>query len=235
MADILPRKFYRLTGLHNVFKATNNIYNTASLQLASQFSGKINEHTILFLTADTQDAGKKVVANNHNGTEDVLLYESFTMIWARGAIYAVDKKTVKEVTYDKTSLAFTISYTDGSSRKITTTAMGFTAGDNIDIDDDNVISALGYLFDDKNNFIINPDENYANGQSNAVITGVYPNVGDKNLLLVTGCGTSNAVRKNAFSVDNKGTAKVKTDVVLDTGQKLSEIHNVVDSDWAFIG
>lgn len=236
MTDILPRKFYRLSGLHNVFSLSNNIYNTSNLVLSSEYKTTIDEHTILFLTADSTDAEKKVTTNNFDGKEDVLLYNNMTMIWARGNLYAIEQKTVKNVTYDKDSLAFFIEYSDGTEKRIVTSAMGFTAGDNIDIDNNNIISAIGYFFDEKNNFVINPDENSANGQTNAFITGVYPNVGDKTALMIVGAGTSNGSRSNAFSVNKSGIVTAKSDVILSDNEcKLSEMHAVTDSDWAFIG
>ena len=240
MADnpILPRKFYRITGLHNVFTVTDNIYNINTLSLSTFYKSRVNEHTILFLTADAEDAGKKVSIASADGTEDVLLYENMTMIWGRGGIYAIENKTVKNVYDDKNNLTFTIKYTDGTENQIVTSALGYTSGDNINIDENNVISALGYLFDDKNNFVINPNANSANGQTGAVIAGVYPYTGDKNDLLIIGAGESNMSRSNAFTVNKTGTVTAKTDVVASANgnnYKLSDIHEVYDSDWAFIG
>lgn len=240
MADnpILPRKFYRITGLHNVFTVTDNIYNINTFSLSTFYKSRVNEHTILFLTADAEDAGKKVPTASADGTEDVLLYENMTMIWGRGGIYAIENKTVKNVYYDKNNLTFTIKYTDGTENQIVTSALGYTGGDNINIDENNVISALGYLFDDKNNFVINPNANSANGQTGAVIAGVYPYTGDKNDLLIIGAGESNMSRSNALTVNKTGTVTAKTDVVASANgnnYKLSDIHEVYDSDWAFIG
>ena len=238
MADILPRKFYRITGLHNVFAANNNIYDTSKLSLASQYTTTVNEHTILFLTADAADEGKYISVNSVDGIEDLCLYENMTMIWARGAIYAVEQKTVKNVNYSKNDLAFTIVYTDGTTKSIVTSALGFTAGDNIDIDDNNVISAIGYFFDNDNNFITNPESNSANGQTNALITGTFSNTGDKNAAFLIGCGTSLTSKDNAFSVSKSGTVTTKTDFIATANganYKLSDIHSVQDSDWAYIG
>lgn len=238
MADILPRKFYRITGLHNVFAASSNIYDTSKLSLASQYTTTVNEHTILFLTADATDNGKYIAVDSADGIEDLCLYENMTMIWARGAIYAVEQKTVKNVNYSKNDLAFTIVYTDGTTKSIVTSALGFTAGENIEIDDDNTISAIGYFFDDDNNFITNPESNSATGQTNALIAGTFPNTGDKNAAFLIGCGTSLISKDNAFSVTKSGTVTTKTDVIATANganYKLSDIHSVQDSDWAYIG
>ena len=79
MAELL-RKFYKITGLHNVFELTNGqYYSTNSFidTFQSAYNQKINEHTVLFITCDEQDEDKYVYTHG-----DLLFFDCLFELFA---------------------------------------------------------------------------------------------------------------------------------------------------------
>ena len=247
MAELL-RKFYKITGLHNVFELTNGqYYSTNSFidTFQSAYNQKINEHTVLFITCDEQDEDKYVYTySNEQSTELYKLKAGTTIIWARNSCYAISTTGVRNVDYDAKKNAFIIEYDNGSVKELKTPSLVYTGGTNIEISN-NSISALGYFYDsDQENFIEgvnNPDtsvdarnshvegiDNYANGIAQH-ISGMYA-VPNENDLFVVGNG-DDVKRSNAFSVDSSGIANALLDVIAGENNKLSDLHNITDDDW----
>lgn len=255
----LYRKFYKIEGLHNIFTTTTVsgkvVYNMNSSDFTpdfiSTYGSKINEHTILFITCDSDDVNRYINVCTKDTTELRVLSNCSTLIWARGDFYAISSKCAQKISYSDSSKQFTITYTDGSVQNIKTGALGYSAGTNININSSNVISAKGYYFNESNgNFFENQDintpsntnknisfahieglENYANGDAQHVC-GRYA-LPYEDSLFVVGNGEADS-RSNAMTVSKNGTIEASNDVIVDDVH-LSDLHLAHNDDWAIIG
>ena len=102
---MLKRKFYRLSCLSDIFKITDNVFETSvdgtggfTDSFYKEYQDKIDEHTLLYITATEEDAGKTIKLNSeYNGKTTVLthvLRACDTLIWVRGKVYCISTKTV---------------------------------------------------------------------------------------------------------------------------------------------
>lgn len=273
MADTTSRKFYRLYGLSDIFETyvINDItyYNTSVDGFLTSFSqeylGKIDAHTILFITANPTDAGRKVVIRSQykeyetdddyqEHEFDRVLDEGDTMIWIRGALYGVSTNAVVGVAFDSDTQELVITFKDGTTSRISNGVLGLTAVHPIYIDSDNQIGVKGFYFDDDSNFVENQDNNSAlAGVKNTHVEGVgnrstadfqhiqgkYAKT-DKNSIFIIGGGTKNNPY-NLFVVGFDGVAHAISDITAgdendqDNYYKLSDIHSVIDEDWVLGG
>lgn len=108
------KKFALVEGLHNIFSKTDNIYDTTVLKDA--IGTEIGENTIVFIIADSTDAGSSV------GTYSVELNDTF--IWAKGSIFSIYKS-------DAVTNTWRPVYINNTS--INDTALNITAGTDISI------------------------------------------------------------------------------------------------------
>lgn len=266
---MLKRKFYRLSCLSDIFKITNNVFETSvdgtggfTDSFYQEYKDKIDEHTLLYITATEEDAGKTIKLNSeYNGKTTVLthvLRACDTLIWVRGKVYCISTKTVISVVYNEKKSTIDVYYSDGTSESIKITSekdFTYTAGTNIIISNENVISALGYLFDERNNFVEYPDVNYAlKSVSGSHVEG-YHNIAntdyqhvsgkfaklDSNKIFIVGFGEDDDHRDNLFTISKMGDVYVKNDVTCsgisdeEPYYRLQDIHSCIDEDWVIIG
>lgn len=254
----LFRKYYKITGLHNVFEydETSKVFFTDYANFTTRFvesyGNLINEHTTLFITCDASDEGYYVQAkDDDNNIVQYKLHPADTLIWARNDVYCVSSKGVTDIDYDSINRKFTIIYSDGTTQEIVAAVMGYSAGDNINISADNLISALGYTYEETGkNFLLgsnsantNTTNAFVTGTGNIAVSdsqlvcGTYNNT-DSDKTVIVGIGTIKA-RKNGVTIDKTGVIYSATDVTAgnedsNPSYKLSDIHNVVDDDWVII-
>lgn len=253
--SINARKFYKVKGVHSIFNAHDDTYQTAVSDMKQDVTevaqGYITEHTLLFITADDTDDGKKVMACSINQTPVISVGELRTIhtndsfMWARGTVFFISGRSITEIT--KSDGKLNVKYSDNTVDDILLTDIELTEGRNISIDN-NTISALGYSYDSSHNFIASTvdddsegnavlagvDHAFVSGRGNtaksddSVVMGAYASVTTDTAFAV-GHGTS-TTPDNVFDITNTGVGHFKSDVEI-TGHKLSEIHSVVDSDW----
>ena len=219
----------------------------------------IDEHTILFITASVEDEGNYVdVFVKQEGEEDIVLpkylYKGDTMVWSRGDLYCVSSKSVASLSFDPDTRFLVINYSDGTREEIKQGVLGYTGETPITVNGDNKIGILSHSYDpESKNFIENPDENFVDsGVTNSHIEGVqnistvsYQHIEgkyslpDDSAVFIIGNGDENT-RYNVFTVGFDGTVHASTDVTAggektNPDYKLSDIHSVLNKDWAFIG
>lgn len=266
---MLKRKFYRLSCLSDIFKITDNIFETSvdgtggfTDSFYQEYKDKIDEHTLLYITATEEDAGKTIKLNSeYNGKTTVLthvLRACDTLIWVRGKVYCISTKTVISVVYNEKKSTIDVYYSDGTSESIKITSekdFTYTAGTNIIISNENVISALGYLFDERKNFVEYPDVNYAIEAVTGTHVEGYHNISntdyqhvsgkfaklDSNKIFIVGFGKDDDHRDNLFTISKMGDVYVKNDVTCsgfsdeEPDYRLQDIHSCLDEDWVIIG
>lgn len=265
---MLKRKFYRLSCLSDIFKITDNVFETSvdgtdgfTDSFYKEYKDKIDEHTLLYITATEADTGKTIKLNSeYNGKTTVLthvLRACDTLIWVRGKVYCISTKSVTSVVFNEKKSTIDVYYSDGTSESINITPEkdSYTAGTNIIINNDNVISALGYLFDERNNFVEYPDVNYAleavtgthiEGYHNIAntdyqhVSGKYAKL-DSDKIFIVGFGKDDDHRDNVFTISKMGVVYVKNDVTCsgfsgeEPDYRLQDIHSCLDEDWVIIG
>lgn len=267
---MLKRKFYRLSCLSDIFKIKDNVFETSvdgtggfTDSFYKEYKDKIDEHTLLYITATEADAGKTIKLNSeYNGKTTVLthvLRACDTMVWVRGKIYCISTKTVISIVFNEKKSTLDVYYSDGTSEsiKISTSGGGstYTAGTNVIISNNNVISTLGYLFDERNNFVENPDVNYAIKSVNGAHIEGYHNIAntdyqhvsgkyaklDSDKIFIVGFGKDDKNRDNMFTISKTGEVYVKNDVTCsgisdeEPDYRLQDIHSCFDEDWVIIG
>lgn len=266
---MLKRKFYRLSCLSDIFKITDNVFETSvdgtggfTDSFYQEYKDKIDEHTLLYITATEEDAGKTIKLNSeYKGKTTVLthvLRACDTLIWVRGKVYCISTKTVISVVFNEKKSTIDVYYSDGTSESIKIASekdFTYTAGTNIIISNENVISALGYLFDERNNFVEYPDVNYAlKSVSGSHVEG-YHNISntdyqhvsgkfaklDSDKIFIVGFGKDDDSRDNLFTISKMGVVYVKKDVTCsgfsdeEPVYRLQDIHSCIDEDWVIIG
>lgn len=266
---MLKRKFYRLSCLSDIFKIKDNVFETSvdgtggfTDSFYKEYKDKIDEHTLLYITATEADAGKTIKLNSeYNGKTTVLthvLRACDTMVWVRGKVYCISTKTVISVVFNEKKSTIDVYYSDGTSESIKVISekdSTYTAGTNIIISNENVISALGYLFDERKNFVEYPDVNYAlkavtgthvEGYHNIAntdyqhVSGKYAKL-DSDKIFIVGFGKDDDHRDNLFTISKIGVVYVKNDVTCsgfsdeEPDYRLQDIHSCFDEDWVIIG
>ena len=266
---MLKRKFYRLSCLSDIFKITDNVFETSvdgtggfTDSFYNEYKDKIDEHTLLYITATEEDAGKTIKLNSeYNGKTTVLthvLRACDTLIWVRGKVYCISTKSVTSVVFNEKKSTIDVYYSDGTSESIKITSekdFTYTAGKNVTISNENVISALGYLFDERKNFVEYPDVNYAlKSVSGSHVEG-YHNISntdyqhvsgkfaklDSDKIFIVGFGKDDDQRENLFTISKMGVVYVKNDVTCsgysdeEPDYRLQDIHSCLDEDWVIIG
>ena len=244
----LARKFYKLDGLHNIFQLTTEgdkqVYDTsvAGFTPSEEYGvSQVDEHTILFITCSTEDAGKyvRVFAKDLSDPNDVQLTQlehlislGDTMIWSRGAVYCVTTQSVTGIYFEDNALH--VQYSDGYEDTITQGALGYEGLEPIFIDTTGEGTFIGihshsYNTTDKN-FIENPNDNngvengvtYAHVEgSNNTATASYQHIMGKyaestaDLIFAIGNGNqtgNTTTHYNVFSVSFDGIAHALADV-----------------------
>ena len=267
---MLKRKFYRLSCLSDIFKITDNVFETSvdgtggfTDSFYQEYKDKIDEHTLLYITATEADSGKTIKLNSeYNGKTTVLthvLRACDTLIWVRGKVYCISTKTVISVVFNEKKSTIDVHYSDGTSESIKiSTAQGgstYTAGTNVTISNENVISVFGFYSDERNNFVENPDVNYAlksvsgshvEGYHNISntdyqhVSGKYAKL-DSDKIFIVGFGKDDDHRDNLFTISKMGVVYVKNDVTCsgfsdeEPDYRLQDIHSCLDEDWVIIG
>ena len=267
---MLKRKFYRLSCLSDIFKITDNVFETSvdgtggfTDSFYQEYKDKIDEHTLLYITATEADAGKTIMLNSeYNGKTTVLthvLRACDTLIWVRGKVHCISTKTVISVVFNEKKSTLHVHYSDGTSEsiKISTSQGGstYTAGKNVTISNDNVISVFGFYSDERNNFVENPDVNYAlksvsgshvEGYHNISntdyqhVSGKYAKL-DSDKIFIVGFGKDDDNRDNVFTISKSGIVYVKNDVTCSgfsdekPDYRLQDIHSCLDEAWVIIG
>ena len=267
---MLKRKFYRLSCLSDIFKITDNVFETSvdgtggfTDSFYNEYKDKIDEHTLLYITATEEDTGKTIKLNSeYNGKTTVLthvLHACDTLVWVRGKVYCISTKSVISVVFNEKKSTIDVYYSDGTSEsiKIITSENGFTytAGKNVTISNDNVISVFGFYSDERNNFVENPDVNYAfksvsgshvEGYRNISntdyqhVSGKYAKL-DSDKIFIVGFGEDDDHRDNLFTISKTGIVYVKKDVTCsgfsdeEPVYRLQDIHSCLDEDWVIIG
>ena len=267
---MLKRKFYRLSCLSDIFKITDNVFETSvdgtggfTDSFYQEYKDKIDEHTLLYITATEADSGKTIkLSSEYNSKTTVLthvLRACDTMIWVRGKVYCISTKTVISVVFNEKKSTLDVHYSDGTSEsiKISTSQGGstYTAGKNVTISNDNVISVFGFYSDERNNFVENPDVNYAlksvsgshvEGYHNISntdyqhVSGKYAKL-DSDKIFIVGFGNDDDSRDNMFTISKTGDVYVKNDVTCsgfsdeEPDYRLQDIHSCFNDDWVVIG
>ena len=265
---MLKRKFYRLSCLSDIFKITDNVFETSvdgmggfTDSFYNEYKDKIDEHTLLYITATEEDAGKTIKLNSeYNGKNTVLthvLRACDTLIWVRGKVYCISTKSVTSVVFNEKKSTIDVYYSDGTSESIKVISekdSTYTAGTNIIISNDNVISVFGFYSDERNNFVENPKVNSAfKSVSGAHVEG-YHNIANTNYqhvsgkyakldsdkIFIVGFGTDDDHRDNMFTISKTGIVYVKNDVTCSGSDKepdyrLQDIHSCFNDDWVVIG
>lgn len=275
------KKFYKIYGLNYIFNTytesagANNIeiYDTSTdgfvYDLEANGITNIDEHTILFITANINDEGKyvKIYSHEKEAVDGVLedknvtfykkmVHNGDTMIWARGDLYGISTKCVTGISVDD-NWNIIVKNSDGTDNiiKSSDSKIGYVGSAPVKVEG-NTISLDGLYYDEKGNFIVNDYVNevfYADANiSNTLVTG-FKNVayadfqqvfgkysaGDSKAIFIVGGGESDTERFNLFTINFDGVVYAKTDVTCggtkeSPDYKLSDIHSVLDVDWAYI-
>ena len=278
------RKFYKINSLYDVFKEVveddKTVYKTSlsgdstgcfTAEFLEQYSEKIDEHTILFITAADKDEGRfvKIVPKNVVDDDDLPPYEDSdpllhelkqgdTMIWARGDLYSVSTKSVREIKRDETdNTKLIITYSDGTVETIIPNPqLPYTGTYPVNVDADRNISLQDISIEQSSrNIIFNTDANnlaatgvkYAHIEgNNNTATANYQHIEGKyadaqnTYAFIIGDGNATSGASNLFVIRFDGYVFTKSDFVaggtIDNPlYKLSDIHSVLEVDWAFIG
>lgn len=149
MSDTVERyrKFCKIVGLHSIFDV-HSIYNELkkdydTFYKTSQLDkDKINtynesnqlpitKNTIIFITADSNDNGNKIVISTDeldeegNKIKDIettrTLSEFDTMLWVNGSIYSLSQKNVKTIFFNEDTNKLDIIYSDDYTQSIDVT------------------------------------------------------------------------------------------------------------------
>lgn len=263
------RKFYKLYSLDGVFihdtSSGNDVYDTSVNGFESDFltdyNGKIDEHTILFISVSQEDVGRYVYTVSREYDDDEytdtphlhILNLGDTMVWARGNIYCVSTKSILDISFDENTNKLHVEYSDGTSQDIGKGAVGYSGIYPVKVDGME-ISLENILFDEDGNFILNSDDNDMDSDLNNVhvegtgnyasasyqhIEGKYAEV-DGKYIFVIGYGQDDNNRYNLFTIDFEGTIFSPKDVIAGGTQenpnfRLSDIHSVLDVDWSYFG
>ena len=182
----------------------------------------------------------------------IVLHKGDTMIWARGNLYSISSiNHVNSVTLDKNN-NIVIENSDGTMNVISPvdSKLGYTGIYPIVVEDSK-IALKGITIDEKNNVIVNPDSNSVfYGVNNANVSGIGNTaiansqtiigkyaLSDYDSIFIIGNGTKETPF-NLFSVGFDGVVQVQKDVIaqpeLEVPFRLTDIHSVLDVDWAFI-
>ena len=191
--NLAYRKFYKVSGVHSVFNLKNgtDIYDTRRLKSESDLASigitNINKNTILFITADKDDANKKIEINvsttdeyGENGIEitERTLSEFDTMIWVKNEMYALSQKCVKHIEYDNDIKKYKIEYSDGEISYLSLIVLenNYHGLFPLVVDNNSEIRKIYFYGNDKadtkKNFIINfwEDEQEKNENSSEYVT-----------------------------------------------------------------
>ena len=229
--NLAYRKFYKVSGVHSVFNLKNgtDIYDTRRLKseidLASIGITNISKNTILFITADKEDANKKIEINvsttdeyGESGIEitERTLSEFDTMIWVKNEMYALSQKCVKHIEYDNDAKKYRIEYSDGEISYLSLTVLenNYHGLFPLVVDNNSEIRRIYFYGNDKadtkKNFIINfwEDEQEKNENSSEYVTiigkGNRTNTQGQIIL-----GKYNKVDRNAKLIISDGTSNSK--------------------------
>lgn len=186
-----------------------------------------------------------------------------TFLWVKGEFYPLSLNEIKDIEEDNGDL--NITYTNGDNKTISlkNITWGYNGIYPINIDAGGDITLEGLSIDGENNNIKTFDNSIKDGVKNSYVEGTgntstanYQHVmgkyakPDNNSIFIIGGGERSFGRidnsKNLFTVGFDGTTTVEKDVIIKTKEtyseslgknpiKLSDIHNVVDDDWVFVG
>lgn len=254
------RKFYKLRSLSCCLQqssalinnTTSNYYNgtlKSESELSTNGIENVDKNTILFITASKEDAGKYICVNSYDkgielkdepsNTNYLLLNEGDTVLWIKEEFYSLSSKGIKDIEEDNGAL--NISYSNGFNKTIS----GYNAIYPIIIDDKN-ITLDGLSIDGENKNMKTFDNSIGEGIKNSYVEGVgntstadhqhvmgkYSNP-DNNSIFIIGGGEDENNRKNLLTVGIDGITRAENDVIVNDN-KLSDIHSVIDNDWAFV-
>lgn len=270
------RKFYKIRSLVSCFQSSSVVINNSSNicyngklktnkdELILNGIENIDNNTIIFITASSQDSGRYVCVKSYNSQNEpinqyLLLNEGDTLIWVKGDFYSISSKSVKNVeTEDRTenginekNLIFTFS--DGNIKKVNLNELlnKYTGLYPISIEN-NTISLQGITIDGINKNIYEFENSvYSTDIENPVMHSHVEGVGntsttsyqhiqgkysepDNSSIFIIGGGDNTNNRKNLLTVGFDGIIRVENDVIVNDN-KLSDIHNVLNSDWVVIG
>lgn len=257
--DSLSKCFIQSTTTINSKKET---FYTGQLKAESDLSKNdiynVDENTIFFITASAKDANKFIkisfVIDNtqiHKKLDSyVKINAGDTLLWVKNDFYSISKTTVIDVSADDNYL--NITYSNGINTKISLldVASNYKGVYPISIDSNANISLEDIFLDkDNKNYISFPEYNSiisgitgasvigignTGSSDNQFVLGQY-SIGLDDAMLVVGGGVETS-RKNIFVVSKDGTTYFENDAIAGKNQeyKLSEIHSVKPSDWAFI-
>lgn len=225
-------------------------------ELSTNGIKNIDKDTILFITASNKDTGKYIRISSYEDGIDLksepsknnylLLNEGDTVLWIKGEFYSLSSKGIKDIEEDNGSL--NISYSNGSNKTISLESIsgGYNAIYPIIIDDGNIILD-GLYIDGENKNMKTFDNTIGEGIKNSYVEGVgntstadYQHIQgkyseqDNSSIFIIGGGENENNRKNLLTVGFDGITRAENDVIAN-GNKLSDIHSVIDSDWVIIG
>lgn len=254
--DIGPRKFYKMNGLTYIFKTysgtpvtgiASDIYDTSVDGFNNQFkqnyilTGKVDIHTIMFITANEQDEGTYISTKIKDSSTPPeiknTIYKKIhagdTMIWARGDIYCVSAKNVSGISFDSQNRDLDIDYNDGTKESLSLASVNYTGEYPISIDPaTNTVSLKDIYYDENGNLVLytNPNEMdrnssrgvsdfqnvFISGKGNYAVTDFQHIEGsyaliDSKYMFIIGNGTQTDPR-NIFTVDFDGTGYFLSDV-----------------------
>jgi hypothetical protein len=251
-----PRKFYKMNGLNFIFKTYDDndieeapgvLYNTTVDGFNNTFvvnyvqTNKINQHTILFITANAADDGRFIRVQTKNGATPptvesemyVKIHTGDTMIWARGDIYCVSTKTVIKESFDRDTQVLSIEYSDGTTETLDLSNSFLSGTFPINVDQETKTVSLKDLYYDTNGNLVTysdfsrQDRNvldnirslknvHIEGIGNKATTNYQHIEGryakvDNTYIFMIGDGTSGAP-SNIFTITFNGVAHLKNDV-----------------------
>lgn len=183
-----------------------------------------------------------------------------TMIWARGHLYCVSTKTVVNVEFDTDERKMTFTYNDGTTEVIDLSIEDYEGIFPIKVDTNpdtqkKEISLEDIYYDRNRNIVFGSGANstsnldelhfvHIEGENNSAVTDYQHVEGkfalvDNRYIFIIGGGASGAPM-NLFTITFDGVAHAKNDVTAGgTAEhpdfKLSDIHSVLDEDWAYLG
>lgn len=248
-----------------LINGVKSIYYNGKLKSKSELFANgienIDIDTILFITASNEDTGKYVCVNSYtegvnlkdetSNSNYVLLNEGDTVFWIKGEFYSISSKGIKDVVAEENSneeknLIFTFS--DGTQKTINLNELvNNYVGVYPILVEDNTISLQGITVDGDNKNIIEFENAFSNNIKHTHVEGVgntstadYQHIQgkyseqDNSSIFIIGGGENENNRKNLLTVGFDGITRAENDVIAN-GNKLSDIHSVIDSDWVIIG
>lgn len=263
------KKFYKIDSLSKCFiQSTTTINSKKETFYTSQLKSEtdlskngiydVDENTIFFITASTNDANKFIKISfiidnttlNTKVDSYIKINSGDTLLWVKNDFYSISKTSVTNVSaYDN---YLNITYSNGTNTKISLLdiASNYKGVYPISIDSNANISLEDIFLDkDNKNYISFPEYNsIMNGITGASVIGIgntgssdnqfvlgQYSVGLDDAMLVVGGGIETS-RKNIFVVSKDGTTYFENDAIAGKNQeyKLSEMHSVKPEDWAFI-